>query len=81
MTAALLALSIWEPGTQMARAADVAAQRELVNAGVVGIVSGGVTGTYVRIAADLADALDDGYELRILPIIGKGSVRNPTRAH
>jgi TRAP transporter TAXI family solute receptor len=76
LSAALLALSIWEPGTQMARAADVVAQRELVNGGVVGVISGGVTGTYVRIAADLADALDDGYELRILPIIGKGSVRN-----
>jgi uncharacterized protein len=35
-----------------------------------------VTGTYVRIAADLADALDDGYQLRILLMIGKGSVRN-----
>ena len=35
-----------------------------------------MTGTYVRIAADLANALDDGYELRVLPIIGKGSVRN-----
>jgi hypothetical protein len=57
-------------------AADVATQRELVNEGTVGVISGGVTGTYIRIAADLADALDDGYQLRILPIIGKGSVRN-----
>jgi hypothetical protein len=32
-------------------------------------------GTYDRIAADLADALDDGYNLRVLSIIGKGSVR------
>ena len=45
-------------------------------AATVGLISGGVTGTYVRIAADLANALDDGYELRVLPIIGKGSVRN-----
>jgi uncharacterized protein len=73
---ALLALSIFGPGSQSAQAADIAAQRDLVNGGVVGLISGGVTGTYVRIAADLADALDDGYELRILPIIGKGSVRN-----
>jgi TRAP transporter TAXI family solute receptor len=35
-----------------------------------------VTGTYIRIAADLANLLDDGYEVRVLPIIGKGSVRN-----
>jgi uncharacterized protein len=74
--AALLALSICGAGIRSAPAADVATQRDLVNGGVVGLISGGVTGTYVRIAADLADALDDGYELRVLPIIGKGSVRN-----
>jgi TRAP transporter TAXI family solute receptor len=71
-----LALCICGPGTQVANAADVASQRDLVNGGVVGLISGGVTGTYVRIAADLANALDDGYGLRVLPIIGKGSVRN-----
>jgi uncharacterized protein len=76
LSAALPALSICGAGLSSARAADIAAQRDLVNGGVVGLISGGVTGTYVRIAADLADALDDGYELRILPFIGKGSVRN-----
>ena len=59
-----------------AQDADVAHQRELVNQATVGIISGGVAGTYVRIAADLADALDQGYDLRVLPVIGKGSVRN-----
>jgi uncharacterized protein len=71
-----LALWICGPGAQLVNAADAMTQRDLVNGGTVGLVSGGVTGTYVRIAADLANALDDGYELRILPIIGKGSVRN-----
>jgi TRAP transporter TAXI family solute receptor len=71
-----LALSVCASGADTARAADIAAQRDLVNGGVVGVVSGGVTGTYVRIAADLANALDDSYQLRVLPIIGKGSVRN-----
>lgn len=74
--AALLALTICGPGGPAAHAADVTAQRDLVNEGTVGIISGGVSGTYIRIAADLADALDDGYQLRILPIVGKGSVRN-----
>jgi uncharacterized protein len=74
--AALLALSICGAGIQSTQAADLTGQRDLVNGGVVGVISGGVTGTYIRIAADLADALDDGYELRVLPIIGKGSVRN-----
>lgn len=45
------------------------------NAGTVGIISGGVDGTYVRFAADLANVLDDG-ELRVLAIIGKGSLQN-----
>jgi uncharacterized protein len=47
-----------------------------VNAGTVGVVSGGVDGTYIRIAADLAAVLDDGDRLRVLPMIGKGSVAN-----
>lgn len=46
------------------------------NAGTVGVVSGGVDGTYIRIAADLAAVLDDGDRLRVLPVIGKGSVQN-----
>ncbi|MCB5174989.1 MULTISPECIES: TAXI family TRAP transporter solute-binding subunit [Microvirga] len=46
-----------------------------VNAGTVGIISGGADGTYIRIAADLANVLD-GENLRILPIIGRGSLQN-----
>lgn len=47
-----------------------------VNGGTVGVISGGVDGTYIRIAADLGSVLDDGDRLRILPVIGKGSVQN-----
>lgn len=46
------------------------------NAGTVGLISGGVDGTYVRIAADLGTVLDDGDRLRVLTIIGKGSLQN-----
>lgn len=46
------------------------------NSGTVGIISGGPDGTYVRIAADLAAVLDDGDTLRVLPILGKGSLQN-----
>jgi uncharacterized protein len=53
----------------------IEAMRERVNAGTVGIVSGGVDGTYIRIATDLAAALD-GDNLRILAMAGKGSVQN-----
>lgn len=46
------------------------------NAGTVGVIAGGVDGTYVRIAADLAAVLDDGEALRVLAILGKGSLQN-----
>lgn len=46
------------------------------NYGTVGVISGGVDGTYIRIAADLATVLDDGDNLRVLPVVGKGSVQN-----
>src|SRR5689334_12562239 len=53
-----------------------APQAERMNAGTVGIVSGGIAGTYVRVAADLSAVLDDGDNLRVLAMIGKGSVQN-----
>ncbi len=46
------------------------------NWGTVGVISGGVDGTYIRVAADLASVLDDGDRLRVLALIGKGSVQN-----
>ena len=46
------------------------------NSGTVGVISGGIDGTYVRIAADLAAVLDDGQTLRVLPVLGKGSLQN-----
>ncbi len=70
----LLAL-LWS-GAAQAQSVDLRKQMELVNAGTVGIISGGVTGTYVRFASDLSNALDDGYEHRVLAVLGKGSVRN-----
>ncbi|WP_282608986.1 TAXI family TRAP transporter solute-binding subunit [Pelagibius sp. Alg239-R121] len=50
--------------------------RESINKGTVGIISGGIGGTYIRIATDLASVLDNGEDLRVLPIMGKGSVQN-----
>jgi TRAP-type uncharacterized transport system substrate-binding protein len=40
------------------------------------VISGGVDGTYIRIASDLAAVLDDGDNLRVLPVLGKGSLQN-----
>ncbi len=60
----------------VSQAQDVYEQRDVVNAGTVGVISGGVTGTYVRIAADLSNALDSGYDHRVMAVLGKGSIRN-----
>lgn len=50
--------------------------RKQINNGTVGIVAGGIDGTYIRIASDLSAVLDRGYDLRILPVIGEGSLQN-----
>lgn len=73
LVAGVLLSFAFVPGTY---AQDVYAQRDAVNSGTVGIISGGVTGTYVRIASDLSNALDSGYDHRVLAILGKGSIRN-----
>ncbi|HEY8612938.1 MAG TPA: TAXI family TRAP transporter solute-binding subunit [Roseomonas sp.] len=57
-------------------AESLASMTARANAGTVGVVSGGVDGTYIRIAADLASVLDDGDRLRVLPMVGRGSVQN-----
>ena len=56
----------------------VAAQQnvvEQVNQGTVGIIAGGIDGTSMQAASDLASVLDNGDVLRVLPIQGKGSVQ------
>jgi TRAP transporter TAXI family solute receptor len=59
-------------------AAVVTASRlgEASNKNTVGVVSGNINGTYLSIAYDLSAVLDDGDNLRILPIIGKGGGQN-----
>jgi uncharacterized protein len=47
-----------------------------VNDTTVGIISGTVTGTYVQFASDLSNVLDSPGKLRILPVLGKGSLQN-----
>lgn len=42
---------------------------------VVGVAGAGIGGTYLRIAADLANTLN-GPGLRVVPIVGQGSVQN-----
>jgi TRAP transporter TAXI family solute receptor len=42
----------------------------------VGVLTGDVDSTGLRIASDLARVLDNGNELRIIPMAGKGSIQN-----
>jgi TRAP-type uncharacterized transport system substrate-binding protein len=71
-----LALSAPRPGRAQDGLAAINAMTARANAGTVGVIAGGVDGTYIRIATDLAAVLDDGFRLRVVPIIGKGSLQN-----
>jgi TRAP transporter TAXI family solute receptor len=50
--------------------------KQALNANTVTLITGTIGGTYVQIGADLASVLDDGNKLRILPIVGRGSVQS-----
>jgi TRAP transporter TAXI family solute receptor len=52
------------------------ATKARINANTVTVMSGTIGGTYVQFGADLASVLDDGDEIRVLPIIGRGSVQS-----
>jgi TRAP transporter TAXI family solute receptor len=77
---AILAASLW---TASASAENLRRSQETldtigtrINSNTVSIVSGNLNGTYLTIAYDLSAVLDDGDNLRILPIIGKGGGQN-----
>src|SRR5579862_4134417 len=53
-----------------------AATKQALNQNTVGLISGTIGGTYVQFGADLASVLDDGNKLRILSIVGRGSVQS-----
>src|SRR5689334_2541348 len=50
--------------------------RERLNANTVTVMTGTIGGTYVQFGADLASVLDDGDQMRVLPIVGRGSVQS-----
>jgi len=50
--------------------------KERKNAWTVGLVGGLISGTYMRFADEMATALDDGDNLRILPIVSYGAASN-----
>jgi TRAP transporter TAXI family solute receptor len=56
--------------------AQHAALTEKLNQNTVTIISGNPNGTYLYLAYDMSAVLDDGNELRVLPVIGKGGYQN-----
>jgi TRAP transporter TAXI family solute receptor len=54
---------------------SVSTQKAL-NANTVTLLTGTIGGTYVQFGADLASVLDDDGKLRVLPIVGRGSVQS-----
>src|ERR1700761_3864509 len=52
------------------------ATKQALNENTVTCITGTIGGTYVQIGADLASVLDDGNNLRVLPIVGRGSVQS-----
>jgi branched-chain amino acid transport system substrate-binding protein len=51
---------------------DLATQ---LNANTVSLMTGSFGSTYAQVGADLSSALDNGTSLRILPVMGRGSVQ------
>ena len=74
VTAGLLSGTVCA-SAQTAPVPGASASASRANKGTLGVVSGGADGTYIRIAADLANVLDND-DLRILPMIGRGSLQN-----
>jgi uncharacterized protein len=64
------------PAAQQTPAAKYAALRDKLNQNTVTVISGNPNGTYLYLAYDMSAVLDDGNELRILPVIGKGGYQN-----
>jgi TRAP-type uncharacterized transport system substrate-binding protein len=69
LAAQVIPRSIQEGGTD-------AALREKKNAWTVGIVGGLLSGTYMRFVDEMASVLNDGDNLRILPIVSYGAASN-----
>src|SRR5215470_15019861 len=53
-----------------------ASTKQALNANTVTLITGTIGGTYVQFGADLASVLDDGNKIRVLPIVGRGSVQS-----
>jgi TRAP-type uncharacterized transport system substrate-binding protein len=65
---------LWTTTAANAQSHDDA--REKVNRNVVGIMAGSVSGTDMSLANDLGLAFSDGYDLRVVAMVGLGAVKD-----
>ena len=72
----LLALFAGTAGAQQRAPAQELPERDLLNAGTVTVITAPIGGPMSIMGSDMASVLDDGDKLRVLPILGKGSVQN-----
>lgn len=73
LVAAILMSFIGMSGSLLAN--DEKAHRELVNKATVTVLGGSLTGTYSRLVSDMAAVFNDGYDFRIVPVVGQGSMK------
>ena len=80
-----VAMTLWFQGgpakgqaipESLQQAGDDAAIKQRRNAWTVGVAGGLIDGTYMRFADELAKVLDDGDNLRILPMVSYGAASN-----
>jgi len=74
--ASMLILDASAERRQRASPNSIASIGARINSNSIAIVSGNLNGTYLSAAYDLSAVLDDGDDLRILPIVGKGGGQN-----
>jgi uncharacterized protein len=75
-TAVVVALGLLAHSAEAARYALAPAPQFAANRGVVELETGRASGISAAIAEDMADLVDDGATRRVLPVIGKGGLKN-----
>jgi len=87
LIALVLCLTLFQTNAALAQNRQISSQpnlskdaiRQRVNAGTVTVITGGVDGvsnTYQQLAGDMAAVLDVRTRLRVLPVVGYGSLQN-----
>jgi TRAP-type uncharacterized transport system substrate-binding protein len=76
LSLAFVALAPSPASAQTEKGRSVLANREQLNQAVIGLVAGRIEGAPLRLAAELARALDDGDKMRVIPMVSRGPFDN-----